>query len=125
MAFVEEAKNSVDVASLLNTNLKESFRIFNVLKVSFGNSWKILYQVKSPDDFILHLLPLFYKKFFKVVLKEYDGSVLLFSIHEAKIEKVALKGNCFESKFKQTQILSFIYLFEIAPNGLVQAANEA
>lgn len=91
MAFVEEAKNSVDVAPLLNTNLKESFRVLNVLKVSLGNSGKILYQVKSPDDFVLDLIPLFYKEFLKVVLKEDYVSVLLFDIHEVKIEKVALK----------------------------------
>ncbi|WP_370457642.1 hypothetical protein [Rufibacter sp. XAAS-G3-1] len=111
MAFVEEAKNSVDVASLLNTNLKEPFRVLNVLKISIGNSWKILYQVKSPDDFILHLIPLFYKELFKIVLKENDGSVLLFSIHEAKIEKVALKENCFKGSLNGHRYYpNFLYL---------------
>ena len=91
MTLVEEAENPVDVASLLNPYLKKPFRIFNVLKICLRNSWKILYQVKSPDNFILYFVPLFYKEILKVTLIKNDVSMFLFIIHEAKVENVALK----------------------------------
>ena len=103
-----------NITALLHPNFKKSVRFLKVLKIRFRNSRKLFYQVKSPDNFISHLVPLFYEELLKVVLVKNYSSVLLFFVQDAKIRNVVRKCNYFLRPgqiVEQLSSRSLYYLF--------------
>jgi hypothetical protein len=84
---------------LLYTYLKKAICIFNVLEIGFGYLLDFLYQVKSPDDFILYFLPLFDKELRKIIFVKNNRPTFLFICDDTNILKVARKCNMIKNYF--------------------------
>ncbi|MDQ2772329.1 MAG: hypothetical protein M3Y54_17735 [Bacteroidota bacterium] len=73
-----------------------------MLEVGFGDSVYFFEQVKCPDDFGFHLVPLPQEELLEVAFVEDDGSALWAVAHVTKLQKLpvsatflALKQNSF------------------------------
>lgn len=89
--MIEKAKYPKYITRLLNTNFKQPICIVNMLKICFRNYWKVFNQIKSPDNFVLYLLPLVLEEVVKIVLIEKNPSLGLLFIHFGKDRKSCSK----------------------------------